>query len=117
MKNVNENNTETNSTVTLTTGNETVEKVDSGNESIQAIIERAVNDEEFKRRLIEDPDPIFEEYGIGEIARIMIKSLSEEDYDKLTPENIGEYFSADSAIYTPDFDESIPLEYGSDDDI
>lgn len=47
----------------------------------------------------------------------MIKSLTEEDFDKLTPENIEEYFAADSAIYTPDFDDSIPVEYSEEDDI
>lgn len=47
----------------------------------------------------------------------MIKSLTKEDYDKLTPENINEYFSADSAIYTPDFDENIEIEYADEDEI
>lgn len=96
---------------------EIVETADKGNEAIQEIVERAICDEEFKKRLINEPDELFDEYGISEIARIMLKSLTEEDYAKLTPENIGEYFAADSAIYTPDFDESISLEYGDDNDI
>ncbi|MGV8154875.1 MAG: hypothetical protein ACLKAO_11305 [Alkaliphilus sp.] len=97
--------------------NNIIDSVESGNEDIQKIIEKAVLEPEFKNKLIEDPDTVLKDYNISEIGKIMIKSLSEEDYDKLTPENIDEYFSADSAIYTPDFDEDIPLEYSDEDDI
>lgn len=88
----------------------------SGN-AIQEIIEKAITDPEFKEKLLSDPDSVLDEYEISEISRIMIKSLTEDDYDKLTPENIEEYFSADSAIYTPDFDDSIEVEYADDEEI
>lgn len=94
-----------------------VEKVDNSNEAIQDIIQNAILNPEFKKQLLEDPDKVLDNYEVSEITRIMIKSLSEEDYDKLTVENISEYFAADSAIYTPDFDDSISLDYVNEDDI
>lgn len=98
--------------------NEKVVEVSIMNESaIQEIMEKAISDPEFKAKLIEDPDKVLEQYNISEISRIMIKSLTAEDYEKLTPENINEYFSADSAIYTPDFDDSIEVDYAEEDEI
>lgn len=97
--------------------NELVELASQSNTAIQEIMEKAITDPDFKKTLLTDPDTILDQYDISEISRIMIKSLTEEDYDKLTPENITEYFSADSAIYTPDFDDSIEVEYAGDDEI
>lgn len=97
--------------------NQIVEMANPSNAAIQEIMEKAITDEEFKKKLLENPDEILDQYEISEITRIMIKSLTEEDYEKLTPENITEYFSADSAIYTPDFDESIAIEYADEDEI
>lgn len=94
-----------------------VDTVNSNNIAIQEVIEKAVLDSQFKKDLIENPDEVLANYDISEIGKIMIKSLSEEDFDKLTPENIDEYFAADSAIYTPDFDEDIPIEYSDEGDI
>ena len=94
-----------------------IDTVNSNNIVIQEVIERAVLDPDFKKDLIEKPDEVLADYDISEIGKIMIKSLSEEDFDKLTPENIDEYFAADSAIYTPDFDEDIPVEYSDENDI
>lgn len=94
-----------------------VETASASGNAIQEIMEKAITDEEFKKQLLNDPDSVLDAYNISEISRIMIKSLTEEDYDKLTPENISEYFSADSAIYTPDFDDSIEVEYAEEDDI
>lgn len=97
--------------------NKTVEINSNSNIAIQEIMEKAITDEAFKTCLLENPDDVLDQYEISEITRIMIKSLTKEDYDKLTPENINEYFSADSAIYTPDFDESIEVEYADEDEI
>lgn len=47
----------------------------------------------------------------------MIKFLTEQDYEKHTPESNIEYFSEDSAIYIPDFDNSIEVEYSRDENI
>lgn len=91
--------------------------LDANTESIQKIMEKAITDESFKKRLVESPDEVLDEYGVSGIARIMIRSLSEEDYDKLTPENITEYFAAESAVYTPDIDDSMPIEYYDEDDL
>lgn len=96
---------------------EVVEKVDPNNEIIQEIMEKVITDPEFKKKLLESPDEVLNQYPLSEITKIMIKSLTEEDYNNLTPENITEYFEADSAIYTPDFDDSIPIEYVDEDDI
>lgn len=96
---------------------ELVEKTDMTQSAIQEIMEKAITDPEFKAALLEDPDTILEQYEISEITKIMIKSLTAEDYEKLTPDNIAEYFSADSAIYTPDFDDSIEVEYADEDEI
>lgn len=97
--------------------NELVEVAASSENAIQVIMEKAITDSEFKKTLLENPDEILNQYEISEISRIMIKSLTEEDYEKLTPENIVEYFSADSAIYTPDFDDSIEVEYANEEEI
>lgn len=94
-----------------------VEKVDQNVNAIQEIMEKVLSDETFKFQLLKNPDEVLDQYELSEITRIMIKSLTAEDYDKLTPENIGEYFSADSAIYTPDFDEDIVVEYVDEDEI
>ena len=96
---------------------QTVEIASNSDNAIQEIIERAITDNDFKESLLENPDEVLDQYDISEISRIMIKSLTREDYEKLTPENITEYFSADSAIYTPDFDESIAIDYAGEDDI
>ena len=97
--------------------NELVEVAASSENAIQVIMEKAITDSEFKKALLENPDEILNQYEISEISRIMIKSLTEEDYEKLTPENIVEYFSADSAIYTPDFDDNIEVEYANEEEI
>lgn len=91
----------------------------SANDSIalQEILSKAVTDEDFKQKLINNPDEILNEYNVSEISRIMLKSLTEDDYNKLTPENIEEYFSADSAIYTPDFDDNIEVEFADESEI
>lgn len=90
---------------------------EQSNNAIQEIIEKAVTDEEFRQQLLDDPDSVLENYEISEVGLIMIKSLTKEDFDKLTPENIEEYFAADSAIYTPDFDKDMEIEYSDEDDI
>lgn len=48
---------------------------------------------------------------------ILIKSLDEEDFDKLTAENMEEFFAADSAVYTPDMDAQLEIEEATEDDI
>ncbi|EPR10512.1 Os1348 family NHLP clan protein [Ruminiclostridium papyrosolvens] len=69
---------------------------------IKMVIIRILSDEDFKQELIEDPDTALEGYELTEVQKILIKSLSPEDLDNLSPDNIEEYFSADAAVYTPD---------------
>ena len=84
---------------------------------IKDIITRAIEDEEFKSLLIEDPDKAIADYSFTEVQKLMIKSLRKEDLDKLNPQNLEEYFSADSAVYTPDLDEVLEMEEAGEDDI
>lgn len=84
---------------------------------IKDLITRAVTDEEFKKQLIEDPDNAMKGYELSEVQRLLIKSLRTEDLEKLTPQNLEEYFSADSAVYTPDVDEELNADEAGEDDI
>ena len=75
------------------------EQIDS---PISKFFQRVVTDEDFKKLLIENPDEAVKGYELSEAQVILIKNLDKEDIDKLTPENLEEFFSADSAVYTPD---------------
>jgi len=66
------------------------------------VFQRIVTDSDFKSRLLTDPETALAEYDLSDIQVLMIKSLSEEDLNKLTPENLEEFFAADAAVYTPD---------------
>ena len=72
------------------------------NSAIKMVIIRLLSDEDFKDALIENPDEALADYDLSEVQKILIKSLSPEDLDNLSPDNIEEYFSADAAVYTPD---------------
>jgi len=78
--------------------------------ALQEFIETLITDEEMKERFIENPDEILKDYDLNESQRLLLKSLDKEDVMKLTPENVEEYFSADSAVYTPEVDEDL-LDY------
>jgi len=88
--------------------NNNKEQMDKGvssmedNSGIKMVIIRLLSDEDFKEELIENPDKALEEYELSEVQKILLKSLSPEDLDNLSPDNIEEYFSADAAVYTPD---------------
>ena len=85
--------------------------------AIQEIITRAVQDKEFKELLINNADEALKGYELSEMQSILIKSLDEEDFDKLTAENMEEFFAADSAVYTPDMDAQLEIEESTEDDI
>ena len=88
--------------------NKNKEQMDKGagsmedSSGIKMVIIRLLSDEDFKEELIENPDKALEEYELSEVQKILLKSLSPEDLDNLSPDNIEEYFSADAAVYTPD---------------
>lgn len=88
-----------------------------GGTAIQEVITRAVQDEEFKSLLVNDPDIALKDYELSEMQLMLIKSLDEEDFDKLTAENMEEFFAADSAVYTPDIDAQLEIEEATEDDI
>jgi hypothetical protein len=69
---------------------------------ISLLFQRVVTDPDFKALLVDDPDKAIEGFGLSEAQIVMVKNLEPEDLDKLTPENLAEFFSADAAVYTPD---------------
>lgn len=95
-------------------GNQDVQKEAT---EIKELIMRAVSDEEFKALLVNEPDKAMEGYNLTEVQKLLIKTLTQDDIDKLTPENLEEYFSADSAVYTPDIESEIEVEQAKEDDI
>lgn len=69
---------------------------------IGRLFTRIIGDPAFKRQLLDDPDVALEGYDLSPAQKLMVKTLEEEDFDKLSMDNLGEYFSADAAVYTPD---------------
>ncbi len=69
---------------------------------IKEVLERAIAEPEFARLLLEDPDTALEGYELSDVQVLLLRSLDEEDLDKLTPENLEEYFAVDSAVYAPE---------------
>lgn len=84
---------------------------------IKELITRAIQDAGFKALLISDPDRAMESYNLTDVQKMLIKSLREEDINKLTPENLEEFFSADAAVYTPDTDAEFEMEEAGEEDI
>jgi hypothetical protein len=74
----------------------------AGRNEIKDVLERSISDEGFRRQLLDDPDTALTSYELSEVQVMLLRSLDESDLDKLTPENLDEYFSVDSAVYTPD---------------
>ena len=74
----------------------------TGRGQIKDVLERSISDEEFRRQLLEDLDTALDGYELSEVQVMLLRSLDESDLDKLTPENLDEYFCVDSAVYTPD---------------
>lgn len=70
--------------------------------TIGKLFERVITDQAFKKLLIENPDEALSEYELTDTQAVLIKSLSDEDLDKLTADNLDEFFAADAAVYTPD---------------
>jgi hypothetical protein len=89
---------------TETAGSESVpESVpESGTSQVKAVLERAIADPDFARALLDDPDAALAEYELSEVQLLLLRSLDEEDLEKLTPDNLDEFFAVDSAVYTPE---------------
>lgn len=75
---------------------------DAIHSEIVKVFMRVVTEEDFKKLLIENPDEALKEYDLTEPQLVMIKNLNPEDLNKLTPDNLQEFFAADAAVYTPD---------------
>lgn len=69
---------------------------------VRDVLDRAIIDSAFRSLLISDPDMALAGYNLTEVQVLLLRSLDESDLDKLTPENLDEYFSVDSVVYTPD---------------
>jgi hypothetical protein len=69
---------------------------------VKVVLERAIADPEFARKLLDDPDTALAGYDLTEVQLLLLRSLDEEDLAKLTPENLDEFFAVDSAVYTPE---------------
>jgi hypothetical protein len=69
---------------------------------IGRLFTRIVAEPDFKTLLLTDPDAALRGYDLSQAQILMVKTLEEDDFGKLTPENLAEYFSADAAVYTPD---------------
>lgn len=84
---------------------------------IKDLILRAIQEPAFKAMLVQDPDRAMAGYELTETQKMLVKTLRPEDLEKLTPENLEEYFSADSAVYTPDLEAELAPEKAEEDDI
>lgn len=75
--------------------------------ALQEFIEVLITDEEVKEKFIANPEEVLKDYELNESQRLLLMSLEQEDIMKLSPENVEEFFSADSAVYTPEIDEDL----------
>ena len=69
---------------------------------VKEVLERAIIDPEFARQLLEDPDTALAGYVLSEVQLLLLRSLDASDLEKLTPDNLEEFFAVDSAVYTPE---------------
>jgi len=86
-------------------------------DGLREVIMRIITDDKYKKLLIKDIDKALAEYELTEMQIMLIKSLDPSDIEKLSPENVDEFFSADSAVYTPDIDENPENEEAKEEDI
>ena len=78
---------------------------------VKEVLERAIAEPEFARKLLEDPDEALAGYTLTEVQLLLLRSLDEDDLAKLTPENLEEFFAVDSAVYTPEDARMVQLGY------
>ena len=75
---------------------------EAGQSQVKDVLERAIADPDFARKLLDDPDTALAEYVLSDVQLLLLRSLDEDDLAKLTPENLEEFFAVDSAVYTPE---------------
>ncbi|HEY3902335.1 MAG TPA: Os1348 family NHLP clan protein [Streptosporangiaceae bacterium] len=78
---------------------------------VKEVLERAIAEPEFARKLLEDPEEALAGYTLTEVQLLLLRSLDEDDLAKLTPENLEEFFAVDSAVYTPEDARMVQLGY------
>ncbi len=74
-------------------------------EKIKGILERLIVDKDYKARFLANKDEALEEYDLTDAQKLLFMSLDESEISSLNKENLDEYFSADSAVYTPDIED------------
>jgi len=88
----------------VTTTDSTPEAVpeEPATSQVKEVLERAIIDPDFARELLEDPDTALAGYTLSEVQLLLLRSLDAADLEKLTPDNLEEFFAVDSAVYTPE---------------
>jgi hypothetical protein len=82
-----------------------------GPNQVKEVLERAIADQDFARKLLDDPDAALAGYDLTEVQLLLLRSLDEDDLAKLTPENLEEFFAVDSAVYTSEDAQMVQLGY------
>lgn len=75
---------------------------ESATSRVKEVLERATADPDFARALLDDPDTALAGYELSEVQLLLLRSLDQEDLEKLSPDNLDEFFAVDSAVYTPE---------------
>lgn len=78
---------------------------------LKDVLTRAISDAGFCRQLLDHPDRALAGYALSEVQLLLLRSLDEEYFAKLTPESLEEYFAVDSAVYTPEDAELVQQGY------
>jgi len=95
----------------VTTAETTAQDGQPAQNQVKEVLERAIAEPEFARKLLDDPDEALAGYTLTEVQLLLLRSLDEDDLAKLTPENMEEFFAVDSAVYTPEDARMVQLGY------
>jgi hypothetical protein len=95
----------------VTTAETTAQDGQPAQNQVKEVLERAIAEPEFARKLLDDPDEALAGYTLTEVQMLLLRSLDEDDLAKLTPENLEEFFAVDSAVYTPEDARMVQLGY------
>lgn len=83
---------------------------------IQLVLERAVRDEIFKKRIEEEPESTLEEYNLSLEVVERIKQLSKTDFELLTQERMEGTFQRQTGVYQPKQEKNLQFEYFEDEE-
>lgn len=65
------------------------------------IIDRIVNDEDYRRKFLENPSAALNGVELTDTQREVLEELTEQDIEFLKDKNIEELYLAESAVYMP----------------